>query len=317
MSAFDPAQFTCEVNTVCEQFADGIDDFIDREESRYDNQILDAAKLIASLTNGCQIVWMCGPSSVGKTTTAKRLCDALQARHVQAFVVTLDDFYRGRGEAPLLPDGSYDYESPKALDLPLLERCVRELMTVGETYLPRFDFTAGKRRDEKTFLRVSGNTVVIFEGIQAFSPLLTEGWDTAALGKPLRVFINALTRFTDGDEVLLCRRDIRLSRRLLRDERTRGSDFAATMAMWDKVLAGEDTHIFPYNGQTDIRIDTSLRYEPCVIAGLLGDRLCELANTPYADKAAKLKATYDRFPAIPLEAVPADSVLREFLGRRA
>lgn len=306
--------FTHDLRDIHNRLAEDTAGYIAREEARYVHQIQAAADTIAAATDGTQLVWMCGPSSVGKTTTAKRLCAALEARGVAAFVVSLDDFYRGVGNAPILEDGSYDYESPKALDLPRLHRCLRELMTTGETMLPRYDFEAGKPSALRTLLHVTGRTAVIFEGIQAFSPLLTEGLEQDILGKPLRLFINTRTRFTDGDTMLLCRRDIRLSRRLLRDARTRGTDFAGTMAMWQKVLAGDERHIFPYSGDADILVDTAMGYEPCVLAPLLLDTIDTLFGTPYEAPAKRLAKAFARFPALDAAVVPTDSVLREFIG---
>lgn len=288
--------------------------FIAAQEEQYERQIEAAAAAIAEKTHGIQIVWMCGPSSVGKTTTAGRLCAALQTRGKQAFVVSLDDFYRGREQAPQLEDGSFDYESPFALDLAFLHACIDELLTKGETMLPRYDFTAGAPSPLKNFLRVTGDAVVIFEGIHAFAPVVCETADGAAT-PPLRLFLNTRSRFTDGEEILLSRREIRLSRRLLRDERTRNSGFVRTMTMWQQVLRGDEVYIFPYSKDADLMIDTTLGYEPCVLSALMLERLPALVGTAYEGQAAHLQAAYRRFPVLPCEAVPAGSVLREFIGR--
>ena len=286
---------------------------IAREEARYTHQIGAAADAIAAAADGLQFVWMCGPSSVGKTTTARRLCAALENRGVQAFVVSLDDFYRGKHDAPRLEDGSYDYESPKALDLPRLHRCLTELAATGETDLPRYDFEAGEPSDCLTHLHIHGRAAVIFEGIQAFSPLLTEGLGELSV-PTLRLFINTRTRFTDGDDLLLCRRDLRLIRRLLRDERTRATSFEETMGMWQTVLRGDERHIFPYSDGADLLIDTALGYEPCVMAPLIADKLTVLYDTSYEATARRLQRALARFPALSQESVPVDSILREFIG---
>ena len=286
---------------------------IAREEARYTHQIGVAADTIADAAEGVLFVWMCGPSSVGKTTTARRLCAALENRGVQAFTVSLDDFYRGRRDAPLLADGNYDYESPLALNLPQLHRCLTQLATTGETDLPRYDFEAGEPSDRLTHLHITGRTAVIFEGIQAFSPLLTDGLGELPVPS-LRLFINTRTRFTDGDTLLLCRRDIRLIRRLLRDERTRATSFADTMTMWQKVLAGDERHIFPYSDSAELLIDTALGYEPCVTAPLILDKLQTLYGTPFEATARRLQHALAQFPALSQDSVPADSILREFIG---
>lgn len=303
---------TYDLHDVRAALAHDIAAFIAQEEAQYLRQVTDTASAIAAQTDSCRIVWLCGPSSVGKTTTAKRLCAALEAQGVSAFVVSLDDFYRGIGKAPPLANGGFDYESPEALDLPRLHRCLQELTQTGETVLPRYDFEAGKPSETRTHLRVTGRAVVIFEGIQAFSPLLTEGIDLPH--QPLRLFINTGTRFADGDDMLLCRRDIRLSRRLLRDERTRGSDFEETMAMWQTVLAGDERHIFPYSENADLFINTVIGYEPFVLSPLLLPQLPQLFGTPFEATAKRLCAVYERFEPLSSDIVPADSVLREFIG---
>ncbi len=286
---------------------------IDREERRYATQIEDTAAAITAETCGCRFVMLCGPSSVGKTTTATRLCDAIERRGLPAFTVSLDDFYRGVGQAPRLENGSFDYESPEAMDLDRLHRCIRELATDRQTHLPRYDFTAGKPSPDSVWLHVPGDAVVIFEGINAFSPLVNtafDGLDTA----PIRVFINTVGRFAKNGERVLSRRQVRLSRRLLRDERTRASSFAHTMSMWPQVTAGEERYIFPYADTADCVIDTTMAYEPNVLAPLLLPRLHELSDPACAPLAAALNVVYEACVPLELSLLPPDSIVREFVG---
>lgn len=287
--------------------------FVAEEEAAYAAQIEAAAQAIVKTTRGCQPVMLCGPSSVGKTTTARRLCEAIEKRGVAAFVVSLDDFYRGAGLAPVLPNGEYDYESPEALDLERLYRCMKELMTTGETWLPRYDFTAGRPAAEETLLHTVGDTVVIFEGINAFSEEVNVGFAGTGV-TPVRVFLNTRSRFVRGGEVQLSRRDIRLSRRLLRDIRTRGSSFANTMSMWEQVKAGEEKYILPFSHTADITLDTTMGYEPCLLAPLLLEHLGELVGTPYAELAARGIAVYQTMTPLPLSLLDKESVLCEFVG---
>lgn len=302
-----------DVGDVNRRIRDNAAAFIAEEEARYDNDVAAAATLIASRTHGCQFVWQCGPSSVGKTTTANKLCAALATHGIEAAIVSLDDFYRGVGLAPLLPDGTYDYESPLALDLDRLQACVTELTTTGVTQLPIYDFPAGHPSSDTRELRVHGDTVVIFEGIHAFSPLLTATAEQNG-AKPLRVFVNTRSRFTSGDDILLCRRDIRLSRRLLRDERTRASSYENTMNMWAGVLRGDEQYIFPYSDTADVVIDTTMAYEPCVLKPLILSRLHTLDGTAYEQTARHFRESFEQFEAISTELLPQNGVLREFVG---
>ncbi len=304
---------THEVSRVNDRIVTDAAGFIEEEESRYERQIEAAADRIAEATHGLQVVWQCGPSSVGKTTTAARLCAALTARGVPSFVISLDDFYLGKGIAPVLPDGSLDYESPEALDLPLFEACLTSLLETGDTRLPMYDFAAGRPAKETRHLHITGDAVVLFEGVHAFEPRLTANI-TVPMGTPIKLFVNTTARFTDGDEVLLSRRDIRLSRRLLRDERKRNSSFENTMTMWQQVLAGDERYIFPYYKQADITVDTTLGYEPCVMGTLLRSRLHTLDGTRFEETARHFDESFSRFETIDPSLVPPGSVLREFIG---
>ncbi|MBQ4617906.1 MAG: AAA family ATPase [Clostridia bacterium] len=286
--------------------------FVEEEEARYRANVERVASTLASRVKGCCPVLLCGPSSVGKTTTARRLCAALERQGVASVVVSLDDFYRGLGNAPRLPDGRHDYESPEALDLVRLHRCVEELMQTGQTRLPIYDFQAGRPSDRTRSLVTAGDTAVIFEGVHAFTPSVTE---TVSMGREVpRVFVNTGSRFLCGDETVLLRRDVRLARRLLRDERTRASSFHHTMTMWDQVLYGTETYILPYVEERDLTVDTTLGYEPSVMAAPLLARLSALDGTPYEAEGRRLCRAFRRFEPLPLSIVPPTSVLTEFLG---
>ena len=286
---------------------------IDREEMRYATQIEETAAAILALPGGCRFVMLCGPSSVGKTTTARLLCAAIERRGVSAFTVSLDDFYRGAGLAPLLENGAYDYESPEAMDLYRLHRCMRELATDRHTRLPRYDFTAGKPSEETTRLHVPGDAVVIFEGINAFSPSVNAAFDAVEV-RPYRVFINTVGRFAKNGERVLSRRDVRLCRRLLRDERTRNSPFEHTVAMWPQVTAGEERYIFPYADTADAVIDTTMAYEPLMLAPLLLPRLHSSDNAACRQTAQKLEAIAATGAPLSLSLLPEDSIVCEFVG---
>ena len=284
-----------------------------QEEERYAQAIEQTASYIELHSSGRRIVLQCGPSSAGKTTTAEKLAKALRQRGAETVMVSLDNFYKGRGQAPRLPDGSFDYESPKALDLPLLKCCIEELLTEGRTELPVYDFMDGRPKDERQPLALSEEAVVIFEGIHAFDPSL-EVLSAKETSHVVRLFINCHSRFFLGEELVLSGRDVRLCRRLLRDERFRSSSFENTMHMWQQVTKGETAYIFPYRDSADQVLDTTMGYEPCMLAPRLLPRLSELYGTPFEETARRLEAALSRFVPLSEAVVPDDSLLREFLG---
>lgn len=286
--------------------------FIEEENDRYFDE-LDALtrRLTVNLHTRC-LVMLSGPSSSGKTTSALLLRDNLREMGVDAHTVSLDDFYKGRGQAPQLEDGSYDYETPEALNLPVLRQCMESLIKEGRADLPQFDFVKGAPAEETRELRIARDSVVIFEGIHALNPLFEEQLPQENLFK---VFVNTISPVYDGSDKLLARRDLRLIRRLLRDERFRSSSLENTMSMWPQVTRGEKLYMFPYVDTVDYVIDTTHAYEPCVFA----PELLPLLDTvdpasPYAPKLAQLRDKLARFTPLAESMLPRRTLLREFLG---
>ena len=62
-----------------------------------------------------RVLMLAGPSAAGKTTTAHMLAEAFGEKGVRARIVSLDNFFYGRGIAPVMPDGESDYESLEAV----------------------------------------------------------------------------------------------------------------------------------------------------------------------------------------------------------
>lgn len=286
--------------------------FVEEENQRYIDEVGRLSRFLAVHLSKRRIVMLCGPSSSGKTTTALLLRDALREMGVDAHTVSIDDFYRGRKLAPVLEDGSYDYEALEALDLEKLQGCMRDLIYRGRTRLPIFDFVTGRPAEETRELVMGGDSVVIFEGIHALNPIFEEHLSTDSLYK---IFINTVTPVYDGDDKLLARRSIRLVRRMLRDERFRGSPVADTLRMWPQVVRGENLYMFPYVDTADTILDTTHAYEPCVLGTQLLPLLEQAGpDCPDQETVRKLQKALSRFVPIEPSLVPEDSMLREFLG---
>ena len=101
--------------------------FIRECEDSYENTIQAIAERIVT-EEGREIVMLAGPSSAGKTTTARKLKEALSQKGVKTYVLSLDDFYLNRDDIPYLPDGTQDYETVYALDLVQLEKDLNALI---------------------------------------------------------------------------------------------------------------------------------------------------------------------------------------------
>ena len=288
-------------------------EFVVNCEQRYNNIIEDIAKRILEET-GREIVMLAGPSSAGKTTTARKLCENLNKKGVKPYVLSLVDFYLNREDIPYLPDGTQDYETVYALDLQLFTECVNKLL-MGETVKnPVFDFTTGKRSDKEfNEITLGKEDVVIIEGLHALNPIITE----KIQGKLLKIYINVSSRIYDNKgNIILNKRNMRFVRRMVRDFKFRDSTVDNTYRLWRNVTAGEDKYLFPFRDNADIKINTIHLYESCVLKSQALPLIYESKiSDEFRDDAKKLCKALEKFENINISAVPEDSLLREFLGK--
>lgn len=132
--------------------------------------------------------------------------------------------------------------------------------------MPIFDFHSRKRVEgQEKEIAISGDDVVIIEGLHGLNPLLTQ---RVGEDKVTRIFASVRSRFTDHDRVLLTPQDVRLMRRMVRDRSTRNTTPEQTMAMWDEVCEGESEYINPYRDSADFKLDTTLDYEPNIFTAI-------------------------------------------------
>ena len=109
---------------------------IEEVEDAYHDHLENIARNITRHHRGVRVIMLSGPSSSGKTTTAHLLRDFLTEYGAKCTIVSLDDFYRGVGLAPKLPDGRFDYESVEALDREAIQECLLNITTTGNSLCP-------------------------------------------------------------------------------------------------------------------------------------------------------------------------------------
>lgn len=278
-------------------------------EQQYHDRIKTIAQQV--LASGRHIVMLTGPSAAGKTTSAHKLAEAIEAEGRRGVVLSLDDFYAGAGRYPKNKDGSDDYESLQSLDLPVLKHCLEDLHQKGACQAPVFDFMLQQPNGVQTIDCRDG--VVIIEGLHALNPALTENLPDEAvfcLYAGLREEYSA----PDGSRCLATR-DIRLARRLIRDFLFRGHGASFTLGLWGHVCDGEDRYIKPFKPRADLLLDTTHTYEVCLWHKVL-ERMPEDPELTSAQRRQfeALRRKYLPFPALDTTLVPAQSMLREFIG---
>lgn len=280
-------------------------------EQSFQRQIDAAADQILSRP-GIRLVMLAGPSSSGKTTTAERLKQALSLRGRRAWVVSLDDFYLDPSQPLLFEDGTPDYETVQALDLPYLETCLCGILRENRCLLPRFSFAKRQREAELRELQIDPDDLVIVEGLHALNPVITEPLDADRL---FLIYVSVSSRVTQDNDVLFTKRDLRFIRRMVRDNQFRASPVDYTFFLWNGVRKGEDRYLFPYSGRANLRIDSIHLYEPCVFRKSALHLLNMLPDdSVYFETALALQKKLSAFPSMDAQLIPQQSLLHEFLG---
>ena len=277
-------------------------------EIEYESRILAAAAECKGVD--CTVVLLTGPSASGKTTTAYKLRDALVQSGTAAVVVSLDNFYLNIENYPRLEDGTKDYENVEALDIKEIHRCLLSLIHTGIADFPEFDFKTERRTEVKNHIELDGG-VVIVEGIHALNPLLS---DILPEGSVYKIYAGLREEYSHLGQRFLPTRDIRLARRMVRDNQFRGHSLEKTISMWSKVCDGEDRFIKLYKPYADLLLDTSFSYEICVLAPFVTALKGELGNTESGQILDDLANRFSKCKTISVEMIPPDSMLREFLG---
>ena len=264
------------------------------------------------LASGCRAVMLTGPSSAGKTTSAHKLADAIARRGNRADVVSLDDFFLGAGQYPRLPNGTEDYECPEALNLPQVRACLGDLCRTGECDVPQFDFLRQCPSGQLRHVDVRGGAVLV-EGLHALNPLLTSELPENAV---YRIYAGLREEYCNAaGQRTLATRDIRLARRMVRDCLFRGHDADFTLDVWPHVCASEAKYIKTFKNTAHAQLDTSLSYETCLWKKTLEENRDLLRPSERnRQKFAQLCAAFAAFSPLDAGLMPADSMLREFVG---
>lgn len=280
-------------------------------EQAYHDRIGDVTGQI--LSGHHRIVLLTGPSSSGKTTTAKLIQARLAASGKTVHRISLDNFYRPYEEMPRWNDGYVNYESIDGLDIPEFNRLVYQLKQTGYAEFPIYDFSVSKRLEETFPVTFDESTYIIFEGIHALNPKLLDGQFSE--DQIFRIYVSVHSDFVSGGEILLAARPLRLLRRILRDAVYRNTDPVKTLELWEYVRRGEEEYIKPFRRYADYHLNSTHSYEPFVYAQraveLLGD---PEAAGPYTETVRSLLDAVRRFCPVSPSLIPQDSLLQEFIS---
>ena len=299
------------MNRICG--SNEIFNFIRMNEDLHHRKISRVADMINE-KQSVKVVFIAGPSSSGKTTFSLRLAIQLRLLGYNPIQISLDNYYLSKSLAPKDAKGKPDLEALEALDLDLFRENLRDLYAGEEVELPKFDFKDdGRRYFQGDKISLSKNTVLVIEGIHGLNPTLIPDLDPKTIFK---IYISALTQLNLDDHNRISTTDNRILRRIVRDNRTRSTTAQMTLEMWPSVERGETLHIFPYQNQADVMVNSALEYELAILKIYAEPLLKTVKPEAYEayPTARRLLRFLENVYPIPSNRVPSDSLLREFIG---
>jgi uridine kinase len=289
-----------------------IQSFIQISEAFQSKKLGELADKIYQKRDEIKIILIAGPSSSGKTTSAKRLSIMLKVMGLEPVAIALDDYFLGRERTPKDENGEPDFECLEALDVPLFNQHLVELLEGREVELPIFDFRIGGRRSEGRKLKLDDRHILIVEGIHGLNDALTS---QIPREKKFKLYVSALTQLNLDDHNRIPTSDNRLIRRMVRDFNFRNHNAQQTIKMWPNVQKGERKHIFPFQDSADAAFNSALDYELAVLKVFAMPLLRSVKPTmdEYAE-ASRLASFLENFSPVQSHMVPSQSILREFVG---
>ncbi len=281
------------------------------QEALTEKRLGDIAEKVRERGN-VKFVMIAGPSSSGKTTFSHRLSIQLKTLGFKPHPIALDDFYIDREKTPKHPDGTYDFECLEALDIEMFNDKMQALLRGETVEMPTFNFKTGKSEFRGNTLTLGAEDILVIEGIHGLNDKLSY---TLPKESKFKVYISALTELNVDLHNRIPTTDGRLLRRMVRDQRSRGTSARNTIAMWPSVRHGEENYIFPFQEEADYTFNSASIFELAVLKQYAEPLLFGITpDCPEYNEAVRLLKFLDYFLGIPTDAIPQNSIVREFIG---
>ena len=294
--------------TIC---AEGVQDVVLLQEAYMESKIAQIAKDIVD-KGGKKFIMIAGPSSSGKTSFSYRLSIQLRALGMRPHPIALDNYFKNREDTPKDENGNYDFECLEAIDIEQFNNDMLALLAGQTVELPSFNFKTGKREYKGDYKRLNENELLVIEGIHGLNEKMSYALPAESKYK---IYISALTALNVDEHNRIATTDVRLLRRMVRDNRTRGTSASGTLNMWQSVRRGEEKYIFPFQESADAVFNSALIYELSVLKLYAEPLLFGISKEdPQYYEAKRLLKFLDYFLGMTSEGLPNNSLIREFVG---
>ncbi len=325
-----PTKLNIDLNQVNAESKTSLSKLILSSEKKYSDQIKEIVEEITNPNSKIKLLLISGPSSAGKTTTSNILRLELSMKNFSSTVISLDNFFIDRDKTLRLPDGSYDFENLKSLDIKYLNKFIDDLLKKHRAKMPVYNFFTGKREKEYVDVIIDDNSMVMIEGLHALNPNLIKDHKK----EMYKIYLSLNANFSENENLLIPGKDVRLIRRIVRDIYTRGYSVLETISNWQNVCVGEDKWVKPFKNNVDYVINSVHEYELLLYAKYVKPILKELIlsknvkkllsstqdNNKRAvlqnnlEKAKELYYILEKANPISKDLIPSTSLLWEFVG---
>jgi len=292
---------------------------VKESEAAYGQEVQAVIERIWERKNEAKLVIVAGPSSSGKTTTTHKIAHTLTNRGVSFVELNIDHYYFDLELHPKDEFGDYDFETPQALDIDLINQHLKELLAGKEVRIPFYDFKAGKRYLDRTPMRLEKDDIILIDSLYGLYPPMTEGIEESKI----KIYTEPILQLKNDQGEYVRWTDIRLMRRMLRDATQRAYDYGKTLTHWHYVRSGETRSIIPYLDTADVIINSAMPYELSIYQPKLINHFSEWVSRYKDDplhedaytRASRIHALLSSLTPLPDDSlVPQKSVLREFIG---
>ncbi len=286
--------------------------FVAEQDALLESRMGKVADRIASHAD-LKLIGLTGPTCAGKTTAARKLTQTLKKCGRRVHVVSIDDFYYEKSyldaRSGVHASTELDYDSEDTIDIGLLQETVERLLSCQATQLPKFNFKNGCR-EEGEHIAPTEEDVFLFEGIQILYPKV---YSLLHGDRYRSIYICPLSAIHAGDEIFLPN-EIRLMRRLVRDQLHRSSAVDFTLRLWQSVRKNEELHIFPHVSLCDEFLDSTMAYDVGMLKPFLDALLTGYSqDDPFAAQAEQILKKLERVQPISHAYIAQNSLYKEFI----
>ncbi|GAG64511.1 unnamed protein product, partial [marine sediment metagenome] len=289
-------------------------------EERYRNECRAAGKRMLDHGDDVRLVMVAGPSSSGKTTTTIKLEEQLAAHGKKLKAINVDHYFYDLEMHPKDEFGDYDYETPQALDIGLINEHLEQLLAGRTIKTPHYDFHTGKRSLNVHEMHLGDDEVLLMDCLHGLYSDMTR---SVPDHRKFRLYIETLGQLRNERDEFMRWADHRLLRRMIRDSWSRNHDPMSTLTHWHYVRKSELQYIIPFIGNVDFVVNSAMPYEFPVLKNKLFHffpEAIERYRKDFKRQDAYLRAQRVMQFLEPLRTevdescIPSNSLFREFIG---